>query len=110
MHVFRDVVQSEAIRRAPATSLRPRAPQFGVTRLSVRRFIAPGIKFRFQTAARRALPFGLGWQTIRFPGSLAEPLAISRGVEPAHASDRFIGPLTWRIGARRVAEARRGLS
>src|SRR5215470_3495900 len=109
VHVFRDVVQSETVRRAPATSLRPHPPQFGVTKLGVRRLIAPGIKFPIQTAARRALPFGLGWQTIRFPGALAEPLAVSRGVEPAHASHRFIVPFTERVGAR-VAEARRGLS
>src|SRR5262245_33974671 len=108
MHVFRDVIQSEAIRGASAASLRPGAPQFVVARLRLRRLIAPGIKLRFQPAARRAFPFGLGQQAIGFTGAPAQPLAISRGVEPAHARDRLIVPLIERLGGR-VAEARRGL-
>src|SRR5262245_24541467 len=107
MHVFRDVVESESVRRTPATSLRPRAPQFGVARLRLRRLIAPGVKLRFQPAPRRAFPFGFGRQSIGFAGSIAKPRAIGRGIEPTHARDRLIGPLIERLEAR-VAEVRRG--
>src|ERR1041384_7767347 len=68
-------------------------------RLTLRRFVAPGVELAVQTAARGALPLGLRRQAVITACAFSKPHTVDRGIEPTDTGDRLIRVIEFFIGA-----------
>ncbi len=108
MHILAEIVNAECVRRIAAHRKRATnfpTPAAQIFRPRLGRLVAPRVEAAFAAAARGVLPLGFRGQAITPPAHRAQPLAILRGLRPAHRHHRLVRLIQVRIipaGRRRV--------
>src|ERR1700722_3249657 len=103
VNVIANVIEAEGVGRVLGYRLGAVLPSTRVTWKRLRRLVAPGKIFLFETAARSPLPFRFRGKTVAAVGLRAQPVAVSIRIEPGDAGDRLPRVIQIRI----VPERRR---